>query len=173
MTQAIYAQVVSVFWTKASRGMPNAALRNSCAISYIVPERNLEALATGERYSSITLHEHDNFRPRQSIEAYRTMGKLDWGAVAVKHLNHDEALVRYQYASFLVGAPERGMRPPITCHIEQGQLVRVEHNGRFSEFGDGWNYVRKVYNFVSTDVPTPTMFLAKPTHYLKDLAVLF
>jgi len=168
----IYVQQVVIHWTKATRGMPGAAQRNHCAICFELSADEVKMLALDETVSQVTLREADDFVPQQSVVQNASLHKLDWRTVAIKQPKPDEVIVRYQYIDFLVGAPDRSHRPAISCLVTEGQLVRIEYNGRFAETGTNWYYVHCIFNIVRIATPTQEMFLAPPAHHLSDLAKL-
>lgn len=169
----LYTQQVTVCWSKASRGMPEAELRAQCPPAFALSAAQLAQLAAENTYVTVILQE-PGYTPKAAVVEHRPfLDKLAWGAVAVKFPKHAEGVVRYAYSWLHVGAPDRSNRPPLTCPIRLEDLVRVTYNGR-SSWPDGqWRYEQTVFNVVLTEQPTPTMFLAAPARAITDLADLW
>jgi hypothetical protein len=169
----LYAQRVTISWTKRSRGVSGANVRARCPHVFALTDVGLKQLASNNTYSSVLMRE-PNFTPEISIEPHFTfLDAHDWGAVAVKFPHNNSAIVRYTYSTFDVGAPDRSPRPPISCPLGLDELVRVEYNGRTARKGDEWRYTHTIFTFVLTEHPTATMFLAEPARRLVDLADLW
>jgi hypothetical protein len=172
MPPRIYIQRVMIDWTAQSRGMPGAAKRNRCKISFPLADAEIQTLSAGEGYSNVVMREHDDFIPSQNIEAFRQKpGKPDVGALSIKRMPR-KMVVRYQYSWLHVGAPDRSHRPAITCEIKPGELARVEYNGRFSFPAGDWWYHYVIFNVVYTDQLAAESFLAEPNHHIRDMADL-
>jgi len=169
----LYVQRVLIQWTKASRGMPGAADRNRCPTSFVLSANELQALATRTGYSHVTQCEASAFVAQKNVVPHTGGVQPNWSTVMIKQHKAGGPVVQYQYVNYLVGAPDRSHRPALSCRLVQGELVRVEYNGRFAEPGTNWYYVRHIDNIVWTVRPTAAMFLAAPAHHLTDLAELF
>ena len=169
----LYTQKVTVYWSKASRGMPEADLRAKCSSAFALTAAHLAQLAGENTFSAVLMRE-PGFESQGSVAEYLTFqDKLDWGAVAVKFPKNAEGVVRYTYSWLHVGAPDRSERPSLACPIRPEELVRVEYNGR-SSWPDGqWRYEQTVFNVVLTERPTLEMFLAPPARMVTDLADLW
>jgi hypothetical protein len=171
MTPRVYLQRVTVYWTRRSRGMPDAAKRNSCKISFPISDDEIKILTAGEGYSDIRIHESLEFTPQRTTGEFWQPGKLDFDTLSIKRPS-GKTIVRYRYSTLFVGAPARSNRPDISCEIQPGELVRVEYNGRFAYPMGDWSYHRVIYNIVYTDRLTTDSFLAEPDHYIQDMANL-
>lgn len=169
----LYAQQVTIYWSKTGRGMPEAGQRARCPLAFALSAGDLAHLARANTYSSIVMWGRSAYRPEQSVEThFRYYDPYDWGAVAVKFPHNEGAIVRYTYSTFHVGAPDRTPRPPLACPLGPDELVRVAYNGRFSSPLGEWRYEHTVFSFILTERPAPEMFLAEPVRQIEDLADL-
>lgn len=169
----IYTQKVTVYWSKAARGMPAADMRAKCPSAFALTAAQLAQLAAEHAHVAVLMQE-PTFTPQVVVSTHPSFqDKLEWGAVTVKFPKNAECVVRYTYSWLATGAPDRSERPPIVCPIRPGELVRVEYNGR-SSWPDGqWRYEQTVLNVVLTERQNIDMFLASPARAVTDLADLW
>jgi hypothetical protein len=106
MSSTVFVQAVSTFWTKASRGAPQAAARNQQPDAYALADSDVEQLLAGECYSQVLIREDDGFRPRSSVQAFPSDARWRWPGVSIQFLNNDKVVVRYKHDSWQ-GAPNR------------------------------------------------------------------
>jgi hypothetical protein len=172
MEYQLYIQRVIVIWTKESRGMPGAELRNRCPQNFRLSNVECHAL-TNEGYILVIMREVDKFVPAHSIELYKQESKKELPAVTIRQPKNVTPVVKYEYNTYLVGAPDRSNRPAISCEVKPGELIRVKYNGRFSEPSNEWYYQLNVSNIVFANQVKPEMFMAKPDHVIEDMADLF
>jgi hypothetical protein len=171
---ALYAQKVTIYWSKAGRGMPDAGRRAHCPPAFVLSAGELTQLARTNTYSSIVMWERSAYAPEQTVETHFSFyDPHDWGAVAVKFPHNEGAVVRYTYSRVNVGAPDRSHRPPLSCPLGLDEVVRVTYNGRASWPLGAWRYEHTTFNFVLTERPTLEMFLAEPVRQITDLADLW
>ncbi len=183
--QPIYVQLVTVWWTKASRGMPAA---QTCArLPHTFPweiapvESLLPTIAAGAAHNAVgvlhtvTLREEAGFVPHTSYAPLTSVSphhpKVHAGPITLQP-NVTGAQVRYVYKPSQ-GAPDRSRRPPIDLQLDIGRMAQVLVNGRFAGHSIPWLYKLTVVT-VAVGIPlTRDLFLARPDHRIDNLAELF
>lgn len=167
-----FVQVVSTFWTKASRGAPQAAARAQLPDAFALADIHLEQLLTGECYAQVVIHEGEGFRPRSSVESFSPYARWCWPGVAIQFLNHDKVVVRYKHESWQ-GAPDRSHRPVVKVELLSDKLLRVKFNNRSVGAWGEWWYNLYVFNILRTESPSAGMFLMEPAKLVSDLDELW
>ena len=166
----LYIQQVTIWWTKASRGMPQAQVRAQVPHTYPLAPEELRELGTGGIHR-LTLREEEGFAPHGEVHALPSITRITVGAVTFEPTATGVHL-RYRYNSML-GAPDRSHRPPIALDVVRGRRVRIAYNGRFSGYSIEWLYKLEVIT-VTVGIPlSADLFTVAPDHTLEDLAELF
>ncbi len=172
MSSHVWVQVVSVIWTKASRGAPQAAARNQMPDAFAVDDYHLEQLLAGDCYAQVLIHERDGFEPRASVEAFSPRVRWRWPGVAMQFLNNDKVVVRYKHGSWQ-GAPDRSHQPVVKYELAPEKPLRIKFNNRHTGPWNEWWYHLSVFNILRTENPSVEMFLAEPAKTFSDLAELW
>ena len=171
-------QSISVRWTKAARGGPFAAIRNSIADAFVLP---LDRIRAGTDWASSCVWHELEFEERNGLIAplverigvaarslpWQPLGEniqLDWaGEVGALRVG----------LTWRTGVPERW---PISaaCLLAPGEWGRIQYNYRTTVgFDSGWSYVLRRFNIGVGDPPEADWFVARPpTRRFVDLARL-
>jgi hypothetical protein len=168
---SLYFQQVTIWWTKASRGMPQAAVRAQLPQCFPLSAAEIAALGAQGGIHAVTMREEEGFVPRADVQSLPDKARLTVGAVTVE--TEDSGVhLRYRYTP-MVGAPDRSKRPPIEFMVASGQRARIIYNGRFSGYSIEWLYKLMVITVAVGIAPSAELFTAKPNHQVNDLAELF
>lgn len=85
MSVNVFVQAIYTFWTKASRGAPQAAVRNQLPDAFALADIHLEQLLAGECYCQVVIHERDGFKPRSSVKNFDSpYFRWRWPGVSVQ-----------------------------------------------------------------------------------------
>lgn len=166
----LYVQHVTIWWTKASRGMPQARVRTQLLQAFPLMPAEISALGAGGIHL-VTLREEDGFTPRVEVRPLPDQGRISVGALAVQRTPEGIHL-DYRYTG-MTGAPDRSHRPPIELDVAAGRRARVTYNGRFSGYGIEWLYKQSVITVAVGIRPSADLFTVTPDHCVEDLADLF
>jgi hypothetical protein len=141
----LLAQVITVFWTKATRGKQGAELRKAIPQEMPLSEDILE-VPEGAVTQRILCYQHDGYVPHLldlRIEPHREILRLP----GVECTQTSEGIhVEFVYEDENVGMP---LRSPWRTHVamlKAGQWCKVIHNGRFSCFESHWHYRQSTIN---------------------------
>lgn len=167
----ILVQEIRSVWTKASRGGPAAALRNSVPEAAPFPTAAARPPADRIFHQALVYGEANGFAsPLKSEFAVSDAASLAVGCVKI-HVSAGRLLVAYEYDHRAGGLPPRLDRPDEEITLPPGSWARVKHNGRFT--GDEWWYEKLVVNVGLFRRPDPAAFLATPPpHEINRLADL-
>lgn len=166
----LYLQRVAVWWTKATRGMPQAAQRVQLPSAFALQPADLKALAAGAM-QLITLHEQHNFAPQITYLPLTDGSMIQVSPLHILRHAHG-ATLRYRYRPSL-GAPDRSHRPPVEMDIGTDKLAQLAVNGRFSGYSIGWLYQLTVINMAVGLPLERDLFLRPPDHHIEELEHLF
>ena len=166
----LYFQHVNIWWTKASRGMPQAKVRAQLPRVFPLTPAEISALGAGGIHL-VTLREEGGFTPRSEVRPLSDKGLVSVGAVTVQRTPEGIHL-DYRYTG-MTGAPDRSHRPPVELDVAVGRRARVTYNGRFSGYGIEWLYKLSVITVAVGIAPSAGLFTAAPDHSIEDLAELF
>lgn len=173
MSSNVFVQTVSTIWTKASRGAPQAAVRNQLPDAFALADIHLEQLLAGECYAQVIIHERDGFKPRASVEDFFSPDfRWRWPGVAIQFLNNDKVIVRYKHEAWQ-GTPNRSHQPAVKYELASDKLLRVKFNYRTAGAWGEWWYHLYLFNILRTESPSVDMFLAEPAKIISDLAELW
>jgi hypothetical protein len=172
MQNQVFLQVVTTFWTKISRGAPNAGARNVSPDAFALSDDEVEQLLTGECFSHVVFHEREGFRARRSVATFPPLNGWRWGPVSVNFLNNGVAVVNYKHRPWS-GAPDRSSRAALRYELSADTMLRIKNNCRESWPAGEWSYRLEVFNIVRTENPSTEMFLVEPAKYVSDMAELW
>lgn len=172
MSSNVFVQAITTFWTKASRGAPQAATRAQLPDAFALADIHLEQLLAGECYAQVIIHERDGFEPRSSVETFSPYYRWRWRGVSIQFHNNDKVVVRYKHEPWQ-GAPDRSHQPVVKYELAPDKLLRVKYNYRESWPEGEWSYHLSVFNILRTESPSVEMFLAEPAKCIIDLAELW
>jgi hypothetical protein len=179
-------QVIHLRWTKSARGGSGARARGAVPQALEVPAAELAGI--DEKLCVETTHWGDRNAFSEPLSVSRQQVPLakgfDFGCVSI--LPNAEGLqVRYQYDRANGGAPDRwffnnasgyGESTGRTLTVQDGEWVRVCHNGRFSSPENGeWWYQQVTVNVAwFGGAPNGRIFLDRePDEELRLLADLW
>ena len=129
----IFVQQIDVIWTKASRGAPLAALRNSVpeALEFSVDRQTLEENQLIAQF--VNFDEYSNFaQPRLRFESFATCEKIKYRCVDLQ-ITENHVDVIWHFNGIDGGHPNRIEKAKLAFTLQPKQWGRVLYNGRFSE----------------------------------------
>ena len=164
----IIIQHIQTTWTKQSRGMPGAAIRNAVPRTLELPI----VLGASQKIfiHKIVAHEQDNFRLQQKSEISEESDRY-WSLSFPEDQDAVQVLFAYSYSQH--GQPNRGtFRRPI-FKLTAGQWGSMHINGRFTSYSGQW-YRQHFVNIAHVDNPERNLFLSgKPDFYINKMVHLF
>jgi hypothetical protein len=166
----LYVQHVTIWWTKASRGMPLAGVRAQLPQTLPLAPAEIKALGMGGIHL-VTMREEETFNPKIELQPLPHKDRFQVGALTVQCMEGGVHLA-YRYTS-MTGAPDRSHRPPIALEVMTGKLARIAYNGRFSGYSIEWLYKLSVITVAVGIPPSTDLFTLAPDHNIEDLADLF
>lgn len=166
----LYFQHVTIWWTKRSRGMPQAQTRAQLPRAYSLSAAEIALLGNGGIHL-VTLAEQEDFTPHREVRPLPDKTRIGVGAVTAR-ATATGAHLSYRYNG-LVGAPDRSHRPPVEFDVALGRRARVAYNGRFSGYGVEWIYKLSVVTIAVGIAPGVELFTHTPHHNVEDLVELF
>jgi hypothetical protein len=168
---ALYFQHVTIWWTKASRGMPQAGVRAQLPHAVSLSPAELNALDPRGGVHTVTMREEEGFTRRVEMRPLPDKEPIMVGAVTVTP-NEVGMRLRYRYTQ-MIGAPDRSHRPPVEFDVAIGERARVTYNGRFSGYSIKWLYKLSVITAAVGIAPSADLFTGALDHRVEDLAELF
>jgi hypothetical protein len=167
----LFFQHVTIWWTKASRGMPQAQVRAQLPHAFALTPAEINALGPTGGVHVVTMREEEGFIPRSEMLPLSDKERITVGAVTVQPSEVGVHL-RYRYTQ-MIGAPDRSHRPPIEFEVAAGHRACVAYNGRFSGYSIEWLYKLSVITLAVGIAPSADLFTGAPHHTIEDLADLF
>ncbi|WP_285646865.1 hypothetical protein [Lentzea sp. NBRC 102530] len=150
----VVAQWVKTEWTKKSRGMPGAALRNAAPVGFVLPH-------VSPAVHEACLYERYDFKPLWSDES----DELDRWTV---QLREDDGVLSVQLQETVWNRPRRWTRPA-PVRLARGEWVRWQINHRFGRMYDGaWTYRLTTLNLAYGTPTDAKVFLGTPTRRVDE-----
>jgi hypothetical protein len=158
-------QIIHCNWTKMSRGMPNAALRNTVPERLPIPLDLIDSqTAVRSLYHEVFFEEKNEFQnPRVRLFTNLVILPVS-GCTKIENTSQEIiAIYRYHSSQSRGGAPNRGALQ----HRLKSSLnnwVQVMENGRFSHgfMGGDWKYQKIVVNAGLFDCLNTDYFIDQP-----------
>lgn len=150
----VVVQRVSTWWTKKSRGGPDAAVRNGAPVAFPLPPD----LVWGAH--EVIMRERDGFQPR--------MRQIELSKCGVP-LRVVDGLLRVSppEASFF-SMPRRRRRSP-TARLSSGERLRWQINYRHvASSGGQWQYSLDTFNIHFGTPVSRDVFLSEPTRAIDE-----
>jgi hypothetical protein len=140
-------QIIHCNWTKLSRGMPNAALRNAVPDRLPIPLDLIDSqTAVRSLYHEVFFEEKEEFQ-NPKVRLYMNPGiPPSSGCINIENTDR-EIIAIYRYHLSIGGAPNRGvLQNRLKASLDD--WVQVMENGRFSYgyMGSDWKYQKIVVN---------------------------
>ena len=167
----ILIQRIIIEWTKASRGGPGAAVRNSFPEAFPVPpfEETNDSIVV----HTIRFREWDKFERREDLHRFNSSMSAHIEPLRI-YCQDDHLVVRFVWDWMHCGAPERDSHE--IFHVAQGKWGRFSCNGRFgptSSSGCVWRYHKTVFNIALVESPDTNLFVdSEPQSVENRLAIL-
>ncbi len=171
-------QIVTVHWSKKSRGNPNATIRNSIPESTELPTDFL-AVPKGAYYiHQQNYYEFQNFQSDSKCWSQKKDSAFKFDCIEIYKKDDNSFTINYCHKPDIAGRP---VRPKSSHDVEAmslsiGQFGRIRHNGRFNDFDTGdWYYEKVVFNIAITkERKNFDLFIKnKPDKQFDDMADLF
>jgi hypothetical protein len=161
----VVVQLVTVSWSKRSRGGEAARLRAALPEAYPI-HRTL----FGNRWGlhQVAMYEPAGFQPRERTEVDDVVKNV---VGVTLELQHDGLHVQFVWTPDVGVPPRRPRSRPFV--LRPGEWGRVVHNGRFVDFDTGgWYYRKQVVNVALLARFAPRIFLGEPLHLTRRLGAL-
>jgi hypothetical protein len=162
----IIVQHIRTRWTKASRGMPGAAVRNT--VPRTMPLQPVPDPAPGIHLHGVSADEADGFELRQksaiiaSGQQFTTYWSLRF------HQEGASVRVEFRYLMEEHGLPgrERPRHPLFT--LAPGEIGALHINGRFN-YTSVQYYEQHFVNIANVHTPSPGLFTDRHPDYFVDM----
>lgn len=164
----IVVQRIETTWTKISRGMPNAALRNS------VP-RVMEIPSNSGVSENIYVHEIKASEDSHFKTNHETFGVQDhnkyWSLSFTDQDGVLEVMFTYNYSDH--GKPDRGAHRRPLFNLKEGETGVLHINGRFASYS-GQYYKQHFVNVAHVIELSSDIFIkSEPVKFVNKMVDLF
>lgn len=164
----IIVQRIETLWTKYSRGMPNAAARNSVPRALALP---CDPDLSGDIYvHEAKAYEDSGFEIFQEVYRIQEERKY-WSLSFLDRGEFLEVLFTYNYWDH--GRPNRGAYRRSLMNLKIGETGSLHINGRFTTHY-GQYYKQNFVNLANLGAPERNVFLdSEPVKYVNKMVHLF
>lgn len=166
----IIIQHIQTQWSKLSRGMPAAQLRQAIAPVFALPDTTmLEGRDAMILLHHVTAYEHSNFTPEQQVE-YLTAG--NYWSFDFRQSQYELA-VYFKEDCHYHGQPHHAGQPKLLCQLKRNQMAILKINGRFSR-EEGHLYQQHIVNLAWVQQVDSNLFVStKPVIVIDKTVDLF
>ncbi|MEH6461647.1 hypothetical protein [Chitinimonas sp. JJ19] len=163
-------QHIDTCWTKTTRGMPGAGLRNALPEVYRLPDVLSDVPSDGALIHRLQRNEWQQFQPHAHTETLPAPDRY-WRFRIGQH--NGEITLSFCYDPADHGLPFRYSRSRPIFRLARGQRGIFRINGRFASYS-GQYYRQHTLHFAHLAALDTDCFVAHPPHQVHDeLAHLF